>query len=127
MDLSLIRKLGKAREGGLKQLALDAGVSEQNLHRCINANRIQAQDLEVIAKLLNVRVGMFFGEEPSEVPPDSVEERLLEYQREISRLKAQLSSIGGNTTKVVIELDVDNDEFIKMGLKEKVIRVLNKK
>lgn len=29
-------------------------------------------------------------------------------------------------TKVIVELDVSQDEFIKMGLKDKVIQVLNK-
>lgn len=34
---------------------------------------------------------------------------------------------GNNTpTKVIVELDVSQDEFIKMGLKDKVIQVLNK-
>jgi len=30
------------------------------------------------------------------------------------------------TTRVVVEFDVSKDEFIKMGLKDKVIQVLNK-
>jgi transcriptional regulator with XRE-family HTH domain len=29
-------------------------------------------------------------------------------------------------TKVLVEFEVSNDEFIKMGLKEKIIQVLNK-
>jgi len=34
---------------------------------------------------------------------------------------------GNNTpTKVIVELDISQNEFIKMGLKEKVIQVLNK-
>ena len=31
-----------------------------------------------------------------------------------------------SSTRVIIELDVTQDEFIKMGLKDKVIQVLNK-
>ena len=31
-----------------------------------------------------------------------------------------------NSTKVLIELDVNDDEFIKLGLKEKVLQILNK-
>jgi transcriptional regulator with XRE-family HTH domain len=31
-----------------------------------------------------------------------------------------------NSTKVLVEIDVSTDEFIKMGLKEKIIQVLNK-
>jgi len=62
MNLQLIKKMCENREGGLKKLALDIGMSEANLHRCINNNKIQATDLENIASLLNVRVGVFFGE-----------------------------------------------------------------
>lgn len=29
-------------------------------------------------------------------------------------------------TKVVVELNLDNDEFVKLGLKDKIIQVLNK-
>lgn len=37
-----------------------------------------------------------------------------------------VSSKENTTTKVLIELDVTPDEFISMGLKDKVIKVLNK-
>ncbi|HCC51456.1 MAG TPA: XRE family transcriptional regulator [Porphyromonadaceae bacterium] len=36
------------------------------------------------------------------------------------------SRIAVNTTKVLVELEVSNDEFIKLGLKEKVLQILNK-
>lgn len=60
MDLSIIRKLSEKREGGLKKLASDIGMSEANLHRCINNNRIQASDLEQISILLNTDIYNFF-------------------------------------------------------------------
>lgn len=60
MNLSIIRTLSEKYDGGLKKLALDIGMSEANLHRCINNNKIQASDLESIAIRLGVDVGMFF-------------------------------------------------------------------
>ena len=33
---------------------------------------------------------------------------------------------GDHTTKVMVEFDVSDDEFVKMGLKNKIIQVLNK-
>lgn len=51
--------------GGLKALAEVVGMTAQNLHRCVRENKIQAQDLETIAKALGVRVGYFFDEEVS--------------------------------------------------------------
>ena len=46
MNLEIVRKLSENRGGGLKKLAADVGMSEQNLHRCIRNNKIQAADLE---------------------------------------------------------------------------------
>lgn len=34
--------------------------------------------------------------------------------------------VSPSSTKVLVEIDVNNDEFIKMGLKDKIIQVLNK-
>ena len=50
-------------------------------------------------------------------------------KEEIERLKKELEEVRCHhrkPTRVVIELDVDNDEFIKMGLKEKIVQILNK-
>ena len=48
-------------------------MTEANLHRCINLNKIQAGDLEKIAHLLGVRVGYFFDEvEISETTCDTI-------------------------------------------------------
>ena len=64
MNLEKIRRLSETRQGGLKKLAIDIGMSEQNLHRCMNNNKIQAGDLEKIASLLGVSILTFFDEEP---------------------------------------------------------------
>ena len=66
MNLEKIRRLSETRSGGLKKLAADIGMSEQNLHRCMNNNKIQAGDLEKIASLLGVSILTFFDEEPQQ-------------------------------------------------------------
>lgn len=60
MNLEIVRKLSENRGGGLKKLAADVGMSEQNLHRCIRNNKIQAADLEKIAFLLKADIRIFF-------------------------------------------------------------------
>ena len=47
----------------MRQLASDIGMSEANLHRCVNNNKIQAADLELIALKLRVDIRQFFNEE----------------------------------------------------------------
>ncbi len=49
--------------GGIKALAEAVGMSEQNLHRCVRENKIQAQDLEKISTQLKVSIIEFFDEE----------------------------------------------------------------
>lgn len=63
MYLEIIRQFSENRPGGLKKLAADVGMSEQNLHRCIRNNKIQADDLERIAIALNVDIRRFFDDE----------------------------------------------------------------
>ena len=60
MNLTVLRTLGEKYGGGLKKLAQDIGMSEANLHRCINNNKIQATDIEQIAVRLNIDVRTFF-------------------------------------------------------------------
>ena len=63
MNLGLIRNLCEKRAGGMRQLASDIGMSEANLHRCVNNNKIQATDLEQIALKLRVDIRQFFDDE----------------------------------------------------------------
>lgn len=63
MNLGLIRTLSEKRAGGMRKLASDIEMSEANLHRCVNNNKIQAADLEKIARLLNVDIRVFFDED----------------------------------------------------------------
>lgn len=77
------------REGGLKKLAMDINMSEANLHRCLNNNKIQATDLESIATILNVKVGVFFEEEGEN-------EEIQSLKQEVKRLKELLAIQGGD-------------------------------
>ena len=49
-------------------------------------------------------------------------EEVKRLQQEVNNLRKGLNS----SRKIVVELDVSQDEFIRMGLKDKVIQVLNK-
>lgn len=69
MNLQIIKLKVEALRfpGGIKGLAEKVGMTEQNLHRCVRENKIQAQDLERIAKQLNMSVSEFFDEAPKAV------------------------------------------------------------
>ena len=62
MDLQIIKKIVEENRfsGGIRGLAETVGMTEQNLHRCVRENKIQAGDLEKIAKALGVPITVFF-------------------------------------------------------------------
>lgn len=53
--------------GGIKALAEAVGMTEQNLHRCVRENKIQARDLEKISHTLGVSILCFFDESEVQV------------------------------------------------------------
>lgn len=62
MNLQIIKdKVEECKfPGGVKALAESVGMTVQNLHRCVRENKIQAQDLENIARTLKINVSIFF-------------------------------------------------------------------
>lgn len=118
MNLEAIKKFSEKREGGLKKLATDIGMSEQNLHRCIRNNKIQAADLENIALLLKVDIRVFFDEEISSLPNNLVE----------TKGDFSPASMNGNVTvgtDVVLAERVKSLEAL-LAEKERLIKVYEK-
>lgn len=64
MNLLHIKNISEIKGISIKSVAEKINMSEQNLHRCIRVNQIQAHQLEIIARMLEVPVGYFFDETP---------------------------------------------------------------
>ena len=120
MDFRLLNKLVSESKMGKAQISEMAEISRTTLDNALNGADIKISTIESLAKVLGVSPSIFFG-------GDSTvdEENLNMYEREIKRLQTLLDN-QRKSTKVVVELDVTQDEFIKMGLKDKVIQILNK-
>lgn len=69
MNLQIIKTKVEEQKypGGIKGLAEAVGMTEQNLHRCVRENKIQAQDLEKISTQLRISIVEFFDETISSV------------------------------------------------------------
>lgn len=87
MNLLTIRDLCKKNEVSIRSVATHIGMSEQNLHRCIKVNKIEANDLYLIAQYFNVPIGYFFGEDGS-LPNEKVQ--LNSFIKEIDLLRELL-------------------------------------
>ena len=120
MDFSLLNRLVSESKLGKAKIAGEAQISRTTLDNALNGADIKISTIESLAKVLGVSPSIFFG-------GDSTidEENLNMYEKEIKRLQTLLDN-QRKSTKVVVELDVTQDEFIKMGLKDKVIQILNK-
>ena len=120
MDFRLLNKLVNESKLGKAQIAEHAQISRTTLDNALNGADIKISTIESLSNVLGVSPSIFFG-------GDSTvdEENLNMYEREIKRLQTLLDN-QRKSTKVVVELDVTQDEFIKMGLKDKVIQILNK-
>lgn len=106
-----------------RKAASDMGTTYQNMYNLIYKGSVCKVDLiERIAHYFNKPVGYFFDEDVNSTL--QVGKDVSFYEKEIERLKNALQA--KTSTRVVVELDVDSDEFVKMGLKDKVIRILNK-
>lgn len=120
MDFNLLNKLVSESKLGKTQVAEQAGISRTTLDNALNGADIKISTIESLANVLGVSPSIFFGADRA-----IDEESLNMYEREIKRLQTLLDN-QRKSTKVVVELDVTQDEFIKMGLKDKVIQILNK-
>lgn len=120
MDFSLLKSLVESSNFGKARIAELANISRTTLDNALNGADIKVSTIERLATVLGVSPGIFFIDEKNK------DENINNYyEREIQRLQTLLDK-QERSTKVVVELDVTPDEFIKMGLKDKVIQVLGK-
>lgn len=120
MNISKLQNLIQSSKLNNAEIAERCDISPTTLYNLLGGADAKISTVEKLAKVLNCKVGYLFDETGDDTELDF-------YRREVERLKTLLESTGAKTTKVVVEIDVDDDEFIKMGLKDKVIRVLNRK
>lgn len=122
MNIKLLSNLVAQSSLGKAQIALSAGISRTTLDNVLNGADMKVSTIESLANVLGVSPSIFFCAQ-NEI---SATQRN-EYEKEIERLKRLLNTKPQQSTKVVVELDVTPDEFIKMGLRDKIVQVLEKK
>ena len=117
----------------LKQEKLDAstvaemlGKSSQAVYDDLKKEDLNTSTLRKYAEILHVSMSSFFEEEEKDnnvLNLRKANNRIRELENEIIALKR--GDIHASA-RVVVELNLTNDEFVKLGLKDKVIQMLNK-
>ena len=124
MNIRKINELISSSILNKSQIAEKCNVSRTTLDNLLAGADVKVSTIEALARTLNVPVGVLFDDNDANDNDNGI---LYELKQEINRLKSLLEAKQNLSTKVVVEFDVDSDEFVKLGLKDKVAKVLNKK
>lgn len=102
----------------MKKLASDIGMSEANLHRCVNNNKIQAADLEKISSVLNVPVSSFFSGDHSVSNVHkidvglAIEQRMNELGLSKSEFGRRIGVAQQNVNRILEKGSIDTDKLV---------------
>lgn len=129
MNIGLkIKQLCERDNISLAELARRLGRTRPAIYEMVEKEDVNTSILRECSSIFNIPISYFFEEEDVCCIAE-IQEKLSKAEREIESLRKEnlsLRSDKGNSTRVIVELDVTPDEFIKMGLKDKVIQILNK-
>lgn len=129
MNIGLkIKQLCERDNISLAELARRLGRTRPAVYEMVEKEDVNTSILRECSSIFNIPISYFFEEEDVCCIAE-IQEKLSKAEKEIESLRKEnlsLRSDKGNSTRVIVELDVTPDEFIKMGLKDKVIQILNK-
>lgn len=123
-----IKELSVRKKITLADVAKALGKTKQAVYEIVDKEDVNSAILKQLSSSFDVPISYFFEEDDENI--SSIQEKLALAEKEIIRLRNENTNLrAGRTssTKIVVELDVTSDEFIKMGLKDKVIQILEKK
>ena len=125
MNIKRLNKLINSSKLNKVQIAERCGISRTTLDNVLAGADAKISTIESLAKVLEINVGYLFNDTDEGILSITSDSELDFYKKEVDRLKTLLNR-QKKSTKVIVEIEVDDDEFIKMGLKDKVIQVLDK-
>ena len=117
-NLFKIKEIARSKKISLRSLAEDVGISEQGLQKLIRTNTAKIETIELIAKRLEVPVGVFFDDPKSNVGHSTT---------------GDFSPINGNITieecRSELEIAKVKIAFLEKSLedKERIIELLSSK
>jgi len=128
MNIGLrIKELANQEKLEISDLAVKLGKTKQAVYDMMSKQDLNTSVLRELAVIFKVPIIAFFQEDYME--QNTLQTELDFAKKEIERLTIEndrLKKGKRTSTKVVVELDVDDNEFVKMGLKDKVIQILNR-
>lgn len=126
MNVSRLCELVESSKLSKMEIAKRCNISRTTLDNVLAGADAKISTIEALSITLNTPISYLFGEDVQLCDKSEImREKIEGYEKEIERLQT-LVNAKKSPTKIIVELEVDDDEFIKMGLKDKVIQILNK-
>lgn len=126
LNINKLQKLVAESKLNKVDIAKACGFTRVTLDNVLQGADVKISTVSSLAKVLGVEVAYLFQNEDGLVS-NTHNSKLEYYKQEIERLQSLLNTKNSTPTKVVVEFDVTPDEFIKMGLHDKIVQVLDKK
>lgn len=123
MNTNKLKRLVEESLLNKSQIAEKSGLTRVTLDNALQGADVKVSTIEALAKVLGVSAASLFIDDDG-VEASASDDNVNFYKQEVARLQSLLDK--KTSTKVVVEFEVSPDEFVRMGLKDKVVQVLSK-
>lgn len=123
-----IKNLCERDNISLAELARRLGKTRPAIYEMVEKEDINTSILRDCSKIFNTPISYFFDENPENSLED-LTEKLKRMEREIESLRKEnlfLKSNRPQKSKILLEIDLDDDELMSIKFKEKILKILNK-
>lgn len=123
-----IKNLCERDNISLAELARRLGKTRPAIYEMVEKEDINTSILRDCSKIFNTPISYFFDENPENSLED-LTEKLKRMEREIESLRKEnlsLKSSRPQKSKILLEIDLDDDELMSIKFKEKILKILNK-
>ena len=123
-----IKNLCERDNISLAELARRLGKTRPAIYEMVEKEDINTSILRDCSKIFNTPISYFFDENPENSLED-LTEKLKRMEREIESLRKENLSLKSNRpqkSKILLEIDLDDDELMSIKFKEKILKILNK-
>ncbi len=119
-----IKELASQKNITLADLAKKLGKTKQAVYEMVEKEDVNTSILRQCIEIFKVPSSYFFndGNSSQEEFTQEPEADIEYYKREVARLRSLLNK--RKTTKIVVELELNEDEFAALGIKKKVEQIL---
>ena len=122
MNVSKLEKLILESKLSKTDICGKCGFTRPTLDNVLAGADVKMSTIVSLSNFFNIPIGYLFDEEIN----NEMSIELDNCKKEIQQLKEMINKNASSPKKFFFAIDLDDDEFVNLGLKDKIIQVLNK-